>query len=292
MRSIRAMQSRPVCPSFLLFASLVLAAGASSAQDSLVISFGVEAGQPTSESIGGLAVEPDHAVDIDQPALLWVDLPPAEDIDAFHFIPPSSVLFSTTTSVILGGVTYSPADVVEFDGVGYSLFFDGGDLVGAGPNIDAFTILANGNLLISTSLSASIHGFSFLNGDVVEVDPVANTASLYEGLDEAALFTGANQDIDALHYDGATDTVLVSVRTSGAGTLAGTAYADADSDLFEVETAGAISSVLAHDGAALFDGFTRQLDAAFVPEPAFGTQLLGGVLAGLGLVRVRRGRVR
>lgn len=270
----------------------LLAHTASAAPDTVVISFGVEGGQPTTEFLSGLAVEPDHAVDIDQPALLWLELPPGEDVDAFHFLPPSRLLFSTTTSVSLGGVIYTPADVVEFDGVGYSLFFDGTDLVGAGPNIDALSILPNGNLLISTSLAASLHGFDFANGDIVEVDPVAQTASLYEGLSEAALFTGANQDVDALHYLAATDTVLVSVRTSGAGTLAGTAYSDADSDLFEVETAGAISSVPFLDGDALFDGLTRQLDAAFVPEPAFAAPLFAGALATLAGARGRRRSAR
>lgn len=272
-------------PLVLLF---VLAAGSAWAQ-STVVSFGVEGGQPTTETLGGLAVEPDHAVNIDDLALLWVDLPPAEDIDAFHFLPPSSVLFSTTTAVSLGGVIYGPGDVVEFDGASYSLFFDGSDITAAAVNVDAFSILPSGNLLISTSLSGTIHGFSFVNGDVVEVDPVAETASLFSGLSEAALFTGANQDVDALHYDADAGTLLMSVRTSGIGTITGLAYGDDASDVFEVELAGAISATVFLDGDALYDGETRQLDAVFLPEPGLGLSLACGALLAAAAGRGRRG---
>ena len=128
-----------------------------------------------------------------------------EDLDAFYFIPIHRYLFSTSTAVTLGGVIYGPGGIIEFDGASYSLFFDENEIVAAARDIDALRLLPNGNLLISTSTSAELYGFAFPDGDVVEVDTVDQVASLYQGLDEATLFTtGAHQDIDALHYDAAT----------------------------------------------------------------------------------------
>ena len=238
-----------------------------------VVSFGVEAGQPTVETIGGLPLEASDVAAVETPKVITAALPPAEDIDAYHFLPTSSLIFSTTTAVLLDGVTYGPGDVIEYDGRGYSLFFDGGDLVGSAPNIDALSILPNGDLLISTTLSAEVYGFAFLNGDVVRVDPVGQTAGLYMGLDEATLFTGANQDIDALHYDDATDNLLVSVRTAGIGAIAGLPYSSDDGDVFELVIAGTVSATTFLDGEGLFDGATRQVDAVWLPEPAFATVL-------------------
>lgn len=285
---------------FALVVSAVSVGLASSAwavppEESLVISFGVEGGQPMVETVGGLSVEPRDGVNLDDTARIDLGLPAIEDIDAFHFLPTNQYFFSTTTSVSLGGEIYTPGDIVLFDGATYSVFFDESLITAAARNIDALTILPNGHLLISTSLSSEIYGFAFQNGDVVEIDPVAETASLFMGLDEATLFSGANQDIDGLHYDPATGTLLISVRTAGGGTIGGLAYGDAASHVFEIDPSGVAATSVYLDGTGLFDGATRQLDSVFVPEPGarsmliLGTLGLVGLSAGMARSRTRRG---
>ena len=249
-----------------------------------LVSFGVQAGEPTVETIGGTPVEPTDVISLALEASIFDRLPAFEDLDALHFLDNGHLLFSTTTAVTLKGETFGGDDVIEFDGANYSLFFDGDLIVAVSRNIDAVSMLPNGNLLLSTQTSGEIYGFSFLNGDVVEVDLVGETAGLYMGLDEATLFTGANQDIDALHFDPVTGDLLVSVATGGSGTIGGLAYAAAEADVFELDLSAGVDAGLFLDGSGLYDGATRQLDAFYVPEPG-GWVPLGMGAAFLGFVR-------
>ncbi|MGH0035483.1 MAG: hypothetical protein ACQGVK_10715 [Myxococcota bacterium] len=246
-----------------LVVGLVCASAA--AQANPVVSYGVQGGQPNTEMLGGVSVRPQDAVDVATSDLVFDALPVAEDLDAFHVRDDGTLLFSTTTAVSLDGGSYAPGDVVAYDGVSYSVVLDDG-LFGTTQNIDAVTELPNGNLLISTSLSATLFGFSFDDGDVVEVDLAGGTAALYQGLDEAALFTGTNRDIDALHYDRGNDHLLLSVRVDGVGTIGGLSVngTGAAADLFDLDLSAGISGSLFLDGAALYDGATRQLDAAYL----------------------------
>ncbi len=107
---------------------------------------------------------------------------------------------------------------------------------------------------------------TFENGAIVEYDPIAAVASLYMGLDEAAIFTGVSQsnaDVDALHAveDGS---VIFSIRTDGVGRIGNDlvyGFADTPSgDLFQLDpVSGEAQRFL--DGAGLFDGAERNLDA-------------------------------
>lgn len=257
--------------------------------EELIVSFGTQGGMATTETIFGIPVEPRDALSVDTGAPVFNFLAAGEDIDAFHYLPNGNALFSTTTSVTVGGNTFSPGDIVEFDGTTSTLFFDDTLITSAAKNIDAFTILPNGNLLLSTSLNSTIFGFAFANGDIVEVDPVGMTAALFNGLSEAALFTGANQDIDGLHFDEATGNVLMSVRTTGGGTVGGLAYSNQSADVFELDSGSGWSASLLLDGTNLYDGSTRQLDAIYLPEPSLFAQLGAGAVF---LTALQRGRTR
>lgn len=258
--------------------------------EELITSFGVQGGMATTETIFGIPVEPRDAISVDTGAPVFNFLAAFEDIDAFHYLPNGNALFSTTTAVTVGGNTFGPGDVVEFDGATSSLFFDSSLITSAAANIDAFTVLPNGNLLLSTTLDSTVYGFSFKNGDIVEVDPVGATAALFNGLDEATLFTGSNQDVDGLHFDEATGNLLLSVKIAGTGTIGGLAYTGAQiSDVFELDSGSGWSASLLLDGTGLYDGSTRQLDAVYLPEPALLVQLAAGTSLLLALRR-RRGR--
>lgn len=119
------------------------------------------------------------------------------------------------------------------------------------------------------------------------MDPVGEVASLYMGLNEATLFIGANQDIDALHCDPDTENLLISVLTSGAGTVAGLVYTEDRGDLIEIDTHGPPSGAPLLEGDGLYDGETRQLNAAYVPEPSRNVAIWAGVcmIVGMSLFR-------
>lgn len=252
--------------------------------DNPVVSFAVQGGQPATETIAGLVVRPADAVDVVLPAIVFGELISAEDVDAFHVTGLGDVIFSTTTAVFLPDGTFQPSDLVMWDGSTYSLYFDGATLLGPGENIDAMTELPDGTMLISTSTGASVFGFSFSDGDVVQVDKFNGTANLYMGLDEATLFTGTNQNIDALHYDWQQDELMLSVLVDGVGTAAGVPYATTD-DLFasvvSFDPATPAAGSVFLDGVGMYDGATRQLDAFFLPVTIVVAPMLGPVGVGL-----------
>jgi hypothetical protein len=250
-----------------------------------IVSFSVEAGL-LNATLGGELVRPVDAVDLRTGDLVFSAFPDTilEDIDAFHLLPgDEGVVFSTSTDVTqgFGGIAnIKNGDLVHWDGVSATLLFS--ELIGFGGannNIDGFSILPNGNWLLSTDLDAILGGLSFQNGDIVEYDPVADVATLYEGLDEATIFTGApnsNPDIDALHArpDG---TVIFSIRSEGIGRVGnpGPSYGFADAprtDLFEIDPATR-EGALFLDGAGIFDGLARNLDAVALP-PGQPTQII------------------
>jgi hypothetical protein len=189
-------------------------------------------------------------------------------------MPEGEVVFSTSTDVTqgFGGIPYiRNGDLVLWDGEEATLLFS--ELIGFGTpynNIDAFSILPNGNWLLSTDLNATLGGLSFQNGDIVEYDPEADVATLYMGLDEATIFTGtpnSNPDIDALHAT-ADGKVAFSIRSDGIGRVGnGPSYGFADAprtDLFEIDPV-TLDASLFLDGDGIFDGMTRNLDAAALP---------------------------
>ena len=212
-----------------------------------------------------VSVAPTDAVNSTTAAFVFTQLPAGEDLDAFHIRDDGTVLFSTTTSVTLEGVTYLAGDIVSYDGVNYGLVLNSG-LFGTAENVDAVSELPNGHLLISTATAATLFGFAFADGDVVEVDVAGGTANLYKGLNESALFTGANQNIDALHYDRSNRHLLLSVVSDGPGTIGGYTVTGtgASADLIDLDlSAGRIGEPLPRRWG-LYDGATRQLDAAYL----------------------------
>ncbi|MDJ0868954.1 MAG: serine protease [Myxococcota bacterium] len=242
--------------------------------ESTVVSFSVEAGLLNGTYDGSL-VRPADAVNLTTGELAFSAFPDTilEDIDAFHVMPDGSVVFSTSTDVTqgFGGLAIiRNGDLVLWDGVEATLLFS--EMVGFGSpynNIDAFSMLPNGNWLLSTDLSATLGGLSFQNGDIVEYDPDADVATLHEGLDESTIFTGepnSNADIDALHAN-PNGTVIFSIRTDGIGRVGnGPTYGFADAprtDLFQIDPASR-DGMLFLEGDGLFDGTARNLDAVFV----------------------------
>jgi hypothetical protein len=79
-----------------------------------------------------------------------------------------------------------------------SLFFDGGALFSnAREDINAAHVLSNGHIVLSTVGNARLGGLTFGDDDLVDYDPVSDTASLF--FDGGALFSNAREDINAAH---------------------------------------------------------------------------------------------
>jgi hypothetical protein len=262
---------------------------------SSIVSYAVEGGMPHSETLQGATVRPADAARASTGELIFDDFPDTilEDIDAFALLPDGSVVFSTSTDVTqgFGGLgPFKDGDLVRWDGTeAERLFSENAGFGGANQNIDAFSILPSGNWLLSTSLTATLGGLTFLNGSIVEYDPVADVATLYMGLDEASIFTGSpqsNADIDALHVasDGS---VVLSIRSDGIGRIGSNLtydFSDAPSrDLYRLDVSTGEAELFL-EGAGLYDGVARNLDAVSlgratvaVPEPGQILMLAAGL---------------
>lgn len=90
------------------------------------------------------------------------------------------ILLSTSGSAQLAGLSFEDEDLVLFDPVknSASIFFDGG-LYKKDEDTNAVSVVANGNLLLSTRSKASLGGLSFKDGDIVEYDPSTGSASKF-----------------------------------------------------------------------------------------------------------------
>jgi hypothetical protein len=117
----------------------------------------------------------------------------ANDLDAVHVNDDGSVLFSLSTDVNLDGFGFvDDADVIRFvptstgetTAGSFERYFDGSD-VGLNVNtedVDALSIDANGDILISTNGSYSVTGVAGTDDDILRFDPTSlgeNTAGIF-----------------------------------------------------------------------------------------------------------------
>ena len=121
----------------------------------------------------------------------------AENISAVSILDNGHIVLSTTTDATLAGLSFECQDLVEYDPVAgtATLFFDGSELFSLTENIDAAHVLPNGNIILSTETGAKLGGLTFRDGDLVEYDPIADTAVLIFNED---WFTSSAEDIAAV----------------------------------------------------------------------------------------------
>jgi hypothetical protein len=121
------------------------------------------------------------------------------------------LLLSFDTTVELAGILVEDEDLVRFDGLNFTLFFDGAAAgVPAALDLDGAYLLFNGHLLLSFDGSGTIAGVTFDDEDVLEYD---STLGIWElAYDGSAAYAGWSAgDLDALHAsadfdgDGAVD---------------------------------------------------------------------------------------
>jgi hypothetical protein len=209
-------------------------------------------------------------------------LPAGADLDAYHLLANGDQLLSFDTSVALpGGLTAAPADVLRFDGSGFSLEFDAvASGLPRGANTDAVSIVDGGDLLLSFDTTVQFNGFTTGDEDLVSFDGVS--FGLF--VDGSAAGVASGLDLDAVHYLASNGHLLVSF--DGSGALGGVAFGD--EDVLEFAVASGVWE-LAYDGSVGHAGWrAADLDAlyataAFVDQDGDGIgdsvdgEFVGGV---------------
>jgi len=112
----------------------------------------------------------------------------------------NTITLSTDSAAILGGLSFTDKDLVEYDPATdtASLFFDG-SLTTLNVDITALHVLANGHLILAGkgNPDVTLGGLIFQAGDLVDYDPVADTATLI--FDGDALFTDPLEIFTSIH---------------------------------------------------------------------------------------------
>ena len=180
-----------------------------------------------------------------------------EDIDAAHVLSNGHVVLSTVANATLGGLTFGDDDLVEYDPVSdtASLLFDGGALFSnTREDINAAHVLSNGHIVLSTVGNARLGGLTFGDDDLVDYDPVSDTASLF--FDGGALFSNTSEDINAAHVLSNGHIILSTV---GNATLGGLTFGD--DDLVEYDPVNDTASLF-FDGGSSFSNTAEDINAA------------------------------
>ena len=203
------------------------------------------------------------------------------NVDAFHMMADGDYVLSTTFDQELGGLSFEASDLVRYDPVTNtaSLLFDG-SLLGRNENVDGVYVRDSGEILLSTTSSASLSGVSFRGGDVIEYNPATGAVSRLFDQD----WFCRNENIDALHVLDDGDLVI---STFTGGRLFGVDYSCGD--LVRVDPAARTAEVFVSDDVydtCLFVNTDAFSMTPAIPEPAtLALLVLGGAI---GLLRRRR----
>jgi hypothetical protein len=115
----------------------------------------------------------------------------------------SSLHASFLSSGSIGGVSFEDEDIVKFDGLSWSLFFDGGDVGLGSVDVFAYYYLDANTILLSFNNSVTVGTLTFAPGDIARFDAAslgvttAGTFSMYFNGIDVGLNTSSDY-IDAL----------------------------------------------------------------------------------------------
>lgn len=230
----------------------------------------------TEATLGGLTFQPEDVARYDpgtNTASLFFDgsaFSLNEDIVAVSVRDNGNIVLATEAGATLGGLTFGADDLVEYNPNTNtaSLYFDGSSIFALNEDIDAASVLPNGNLILSTESLAAIGAFSFEDGDLVEYDFNTKTATLFFS---ETLFS-LSEDIDAVSVLSNGNIVL---STLSAATLGGLTF-DED-DLAEYNPITGIAT-LYFDGANFSTGENIDAVSVVVPIPGAVWLLFSGLV--------------
>ena len=190
-----------------------------------------------------------------------VGLPTAADIFAFHQLDADTILMSFVANVTLGGVTYTPRDIVRFSVTAgtFSMYFNGVDvgLSAGAENIDALEVLPDGKVLISTTGNPTVTGVTgAADEDILAFTPttLGNTTSgtwtIYFDGSDVGLADTSGEDVDALDV-----TANGNIYLSTLNGFAVTGVSGADEDVFVcVPTSLGNTTACNYSTTLFFDG--------------------------------------
>jgi len=172
-----------------------------------------------------------------------------------HDVAGDDLVLSKSDNInnMLGGLTFGDGDMVTFcsDTNSASLLFAESN-ISPSADIDAFTILDNGNYVLSVRFNGrTLGGLTFDDGDLVEYNPTTGAASIFF-LTEAD-FTGATAnagDINAVDF--VDDRFIVFSLTATSTNFRGVDYSDGD--LIQYSVSDGIVTVLVNEATLCDDG--------------------------------------
>lgn len=203
----------------------------------------------------------------------------ARDIDAFAVMDDGSVLLSIVAGSTLPDVgAIDDSDIVRFipTSIGsttagtFELYFDGSQvgLTSNGEDIDAISLLANGDLLISTTGNASVPGLSMSDEDLARFTPTSLGSStagswtaFFDGSD-VALNNASSEDIHGAWVASSGDLYLTTRGTFAVSGASGTG-----ADIFLCAGHGVGASTTCAATSLFFDGSTQ----------GFGSEVVDGL---------------
>ena len=182
------------------------------------------------------------------------------------------LLASFGSNGTLGGISFADEDILRFDGVTWSLFFDGSDVGVGGSDLFGFSLLDSDSLLLAFSSAVTVNGISATPQDILRFDATslgsttAGTFSMYLDGSDVGLDASADS-LDAVDQlaDG-----RVLISTTGNPSVPGVSGTN-DEDLlaFAPTSLGDVTSgswSLYFDGSdvGLADSSNEDIDAADV----------------------------
>lgn len=104
-----------------------------------------------------------------------------EGMGYFLFGDAGYIVMSTGTAATIDTLSFDESDLVAYDPVGGTaeVILDGSVAFTGTENIDAVHMLDNGHIVLSTSRDAVLGGLPFRREDLVEYDPIGDSATYY-----------------------------------------------------------------------------------------------------------------
>jgi len=135
-------------------------------------------------------------------------------ITSVHLLDNGHLVLSTDKSGTLGGLSYTDRDLIEYDLATdtASMFFDGSTTT-LNNKITGVQVLANGHLVLSTKGSATLGGLSFDASDLIDYDPINDTAEMI--FDGSELFTDSDEKIISVHISSGSGSVTTGGTCNG-----------------------------------------------------------------------------
>jgi hypothetical protein len=206
-------------------------------------------------------------------------------LDAFQQFSDGTVLVSHSNRGVrtIGGLDMTRGDVALYDpATDIATMLIAETAFNRATDVDAAHRLPNGNLLFSVRQARrTMGGITFLDGDVVEYDPLAGTAAV---VFSESLFEGKAADVDGLQQG----SIIISVRENGV-TLAGVSFGQNDVVRYDTGT-GTASIVIAGTEVPANTELFAVYAPALLPEPPGFLMLASGIAGLLLFPRISRRR--